>query len=121
MAMTKKERAEFNALILKAETLAALRWTERVEPDIEKPKGFSDKTSGWQFNSNSKLVSKMWSEGGSHGSGEKRRSGYCASQCGIRLFSTKLLALKAMRYEVELAAARDLLRIDNMIREENER
>jgi hypothetical protein len=119
MAMNKKEKAEFDAVILKAETLAALRWTEKVEPDLPIPE-WNKSTSGWKFNSYSKSVSKMWSEGGSHGSGDGRRAGYCASQQGIRLYSTKALALKAMRYEVELAAARDLLRIDKMIQDEIE-
>lgn len=114
MAMTKKEQAEMKAAIDRAETLAAFRWTSPVERDVEIPN--DDDSEGWDYNVYTKTVSHCWSSRVSHGAfyNGKKSSG---SQYGIRLYSTKLLALKAMRHEIERNVAADLLRIDRMIEE----
>ncbi len=113
MAMTKKEKADFDAAIKRANTLAALRWTEPVEKDVPIPEHFTDSTSGWDFNTYSGTVRQMWSECVSHGDGLKRTGS--ASQNGLWLFSTKLLALRALRHAVEREAADKLRKIDDAI------
>lgn len=114
MAMTKKEKAEFEAAILQAKTLAALRWTEPVAPDLPVPKSF-EKTSGWHFNDYNKSVMQMWSESVSHGHGTERDRTISGRQGGKALYSTELLALKALRHAVEREAAAALLKIDDTI------
>jgi len=116
MAMTKKERAEVDALILKAETLAALRWTSPATRDVLPPK--SGYTEGWDFNAHGKRVWLGWSGVTNHGTGaapklsERYKS---ASQNSRHMHSTEALALAAMRHEIELLAAADLLAIDRRI------
>lgn len=123
MAMTKKERAEFDAAIHRAELLAALRWTDAVEKDVPPPINGSDKfTTGWRFNSYSMRVDQAWSGSNSNGSGNppniienKYRS---ASQGGVWLYSTEQKAYAAMRHEIELESAKKLLQCDKEIRAE---
>jgi len=118
MAITKKEKAEFDAAILAAKTLAALRWTEPVKKDLPIPS--SGTVSGWDFNSYSCIIVQQWSEPESHGDGEKRSNQWGISyQNGKPLYSTKLLALKALRHEVENKVAKQLLSIDIQIEQEN--
>jgi hypothetical protein len=115
MAMNKKEQAAMQAAIDRAETLAALRWTEPVERDIGIPeKGFSE---GWDYNTHSQRVWIGWSDRTAHGSGQapinsRIRNG---SQGSRKMFSTKAKALAAMRHEVEKNAASELLKIDRLI------
>ena len=102
MAMTKKEKAEVDELISRVNTLAALRWTEEVKPDIPKPDSHSIETCGWYYLTSifygGDKVETAWSSSGAHGTGPSRS---CRSQGGISLFSTELLALKALRHSVE--------------------
>lgn len=115
MAMTKKEQAAMQAAIDRAETLAALRWTGPVARDVGVPlQGYSE---GWDYNAHSQRVWLGWSDRVAHGEGKvpeagKYRSG---SQGSRRMFSTKALALSAMRYEMEQKAAADLMRVDRQI------
>jgi hypothetical protein len=115
MAMTKKEQAEMQAAIDRAETLAALRWTNPVPRDVGIPEtGYSQ---GWDYNAHSRNVYLGWSCRVSHGTGPapeagKHRSG---SQQPRRMYSTEALALAAMRHEIEQKAAADLLKIDRLI------
>ena len=126
MAMNKKEQAAMKEAIDRADLLAALRWTDPVNKDIPAPlysfKSSDGKryTEGWDFNAYSKKVYQAWSECVAHGTGpypvdNKNRHG---SQNAISLFSTKLLALKAMRHSVERQAAADLMAIDRLIEKE---
>lgn len=113
MAMTKKERAEFDAAIKRAETLAALRWTQPVARDLPRPdRGM---TSGWDFNVYSGEVFRAWSECTSHGRGPRRE--FSGSQNGRALFSTRALALAALRHETEAQCAESLRRIDEMAKQ----
>jgi hypothetical protein len=125
MAMTKKEKAEMQtaksemqAAINRAEALAALRWTAPVRPDLDVPeKGYSE---GWDYNSYSQswhCVFTSWSGPVSHGTGPAPTEGnYSSATKGARrLFSTEALALAAMRHDIELKAAADLLKIDRQI------
>jgi hypothetical protein len=117
MAMTKKEQAEFDAALDRANTLAALRWTWPVEKDVPVPSGWAESTTGWDFNAYSVKVEQMWSEASSHGPGAMRAG--IASQRGCELFSTRLLALRALRHAVENDSAGKLRKIDEQIELEN--
>jgi len=115
MAMTKKEQAAMQAAIDRAETLAALRWTNPVSRDVGIPEtGYSQ---GWDYNAWTQQVFIGWSCRVSHGTGPspeagKRRSAYQFPRC---YYSTQSLALAAMRHEIEKRAAADLLKIDRQI------
>ena len=116
MAMTKKEKAEVGELIKRANTLAALRWTEEVKADIPKPDSCSAETHGWDYFAycyyDCDIVEQAWSSSCSHGQGPSRGPGL---RGGITLFSTELLALKALRHVVEKECAARLYRIDRKI------
>jgi hypothetical protein len=120
MAMTKKERAEFDAAIKALRIKSALRWTDEVAPDLPPPKAFGEKHSqGWIANAYDGSVKEAWSDSGCHGYGikpddAKYRS---ASQGPRSLHSTKILALKAGRSEMEKQFARKLADIDAKIEE----
>ena len=113
--MTKKEKAAMQAAIDRAETLAALRWTNPVKRDVDVPKdGYSQ---GWDYNAWKMNVFIGWSSCVSHGTGDAPEPGKhrTASQMARRYYSTEALALAAMRHEIELKVAADLLKIDRKI------
>lgn len=119
MAMNKKEQAEMQALRDKLALVSALRWTEPVARDLPPPSTFNGETSGFEFNSYSGTVLPAWSNSSAHGIGRpSREKGYSASQNSRTLFSTRLLALKALRHEVEIEAAKKLAKIDSEIEAE---
>lgn len=120
MAMTKKEQAAMQAAIDRADTLAALRWTQKVLPDVPPPNHLSPPSTyskGWSFHAHTMSVDRGWATSVSHGSGEVPGNGryFSGSQGSRHFYSTKALALAAMRYEVELKAAMDLMAIDRRI------
>jgi hypothetical protein len=112
--MNKKELAEVEPLKVKL----ALRFTEKIEPDLKKPEAFAkEMTKGWHFNSHSLLVGKACSTSINHSTwGDEKTT----TQGGINMFSSRLLAIKAMRHEVEKECAEKLRKIDIMIEKENE-
>ena len=116
MAMNKKEREELEA----AKTVAALRWTAPVHTDVPPPEpSTGGETNGWDFNSHSMRVRRSWSTCISHGEGESNDRRYgSAAQGGVHLFSTRLLALRAMRHQIERTVAATLRSVDRMIEEE---
>lgn len=124
MAMTKKEKAEYQAALDRCETLAALRWTDPVERDVPAPTHESPHgtyTEGWNYNEHSQMVWLGWSGPVSHGDGPAPSGGLyrSGSQNPRSMFSSKLLALKAMRNEIERMSAEKLLKVDRMISEES--
>ena len=103
------------ARIDRAETLAALRWTSPVQRDVGVPKdGYSQ---GWDYNVYTQAVWIGWSSSISHGKGMRSADGRRASgsQNPRAMFSTEALALAAMRHEIELKTAAELLKIDRQI------
>ena len=120
MAMTKKERADFDAAIDKIQLLGALRFTTPVEQDVPVPTTNSGFASGWDFNSYERgRVWLGWSDSTGHGSGpipidKVYRSGSQGARC---MFSTKAKALAAMRNEMEQRFASILAAIDRQIQE----
>jgi hypothetical protein len=118
MAMTKKERETMQAAIDRADLLAALRWTNPVVRDVPPPKdGY---TEGWDFNVYSESVYQAWSGCVVNGRGlaPKGQRQSSASQGARTLYSTEARALAAMRHEIELETARNLMQIDRKISEQ---
>jgi hypothetical protein len=116
MAMNKAEKAMVQGL----RVLASLRWTQPVLRDVKPPvpiDDFGSMTTGWDFNAHTLEVDRWWSTTTSHGRGVKAESRYSGMRESQALFSTKVLALRAMRYEVEQMAARRLASIDARIEE----
>lgn len=123
MAMTKKEAEAVRLALEKARILGALRFTSPVECDVPRPghePGAPKQTQGFDFNAYGKRVWIGWSTSVSHGEGVidpdgNSRSG---SKNGRDMFSSKLLALKAMRCQLEQEYAKSLAKIDALIESE---
>lgn len=127
MAMTKKERAAWEAMAVELDRLRALTAADIQAPerDLTAPKSGEPSTSGWDFNvyrmgrsSVLDAVYPAWSETTSHGEGEKRRHGVFGSQKSIALFSTREKALRALRAAVAAEYASKLAIIDAEISKE---
>ncbi len=117
MAMNKKEQAAYDEAIDRANTLAAFHFTESVKRDVPPPD--SGYTEGWDYNAHNPTVWLGWSSTTGHGTGaapkegERYRSG---SQGSRAMFSTKILALKALRHEMEIKFANELRKVDDKIK-----
>ena len=114
MAMTKKEKEALDAAL----TAAALRTTADVSADVPPPKS-KGLTKGWlpvAERSDFPRVEPACSSSDYHGKGQQYKT---TSQGARRLYSTKILALKALRREVEKDCAERLRRVDRMIEEES--
>ena len=121
MAMTKAEKAKMDALVQKVRLLGALRWTSPVPPDVLPPKdaphdafttGFIA-TGGWY---DSPRVSEAWSKCHSHGTGSEPKDKWgVGSRYSRAMHSTKVLALKAKRHEIERECAKVLAEYDKLI------
>ena len=114
MAMNKKEKA----YVEKLEILAALRHTDGAEEDVLPPESCvyddddDELTKGYTFNSYAKRVDESCSSFMSH---SKHKNTKATSEGSISMFSTKTLAYKAMRKDIELRCARELRAIDLLI------
>lgn len=127
MAMTKKERAAWEAIEAELAHLRALTAadTQAPERDLPAPKWGEPSTSGWDYNvyrmgrsSLSGAVYPAWSGTTSHGEGEKRHQGVSGSQNSIDLYSTREKALRALRAAVVAEYAGKLAIIDAEIKKE---
>ena len=127
--MTKKEKQMVEELL----TEAALRRTAPVEPDVDIPPAFNggsrEISTGFLFRGAlgaSPRVEYAASTSVSHKASynpinietEDRYRGGGWSQGARQLYSTKLLALKALRHELERQCCRTLREIDKQIEEE---
>ena len=112
MAMTKKERAQFDSAIKAARIAGALRWTSPVAPDVPTPTQFSTLSKGWLFGTYSQRVERACSSMTGHSFGNDDKT---TTQGSKFLYSTELLALKAMRHEMESDFARKLAAVDERI------
>jgi adenosylmethionine-8-amino-7-oxononanoate aminotransferase len=110
MTMTKKEREEVREL----RVMAALRWTQPVEPDVPPPG--HGLTVGYlpvgELGSDPR-VSEACSSSISHGLNHTKTT----TQKPRTLYSTRLLALKAMRHMLEKRFAEMLANVDEQIAE----
>lgn len=117
MAMTKKEKEAHEALLRQVRILGALRFTDKVLPDVPHPKNgdYNALTKGFLFNSHSICIAPACSSSTGHNSWNNQAT---SSQGARDLYSTRLLALKAMRNEIEQESAKRLADIDAMIEDE---
>ena len=127
MAMTKKEREEFERMREERDLARALRWPEYGEPAMVKPPETSSShhTSGWLFNPHrsrdeysESSVYQAWSGSVTHGDGPAPRPDRSASQRGVHLYASRADALRALRLTLTLRFARILAAIDGEIEKE---
>ena len=112
MAMNKAEKA----LVEELKTQAALRWTTPVSPDVPPPDG-EGLRKGFLFNEylGGPRVDKACSSSVHHSFGIDDKT---TSQGSRHLYSTRLRALRALRYEVEKQCAKMLRQIDAQVEAE---
>lgn len=120
MAMNKKEQAAFEALQQEVMRNRALRWSDYdTETDLPVPSSYNEYVNGWTFNATTRRVYESWSSAVSHGSChviDGKRPAH-ASQQGIRQYSSRERALKAMRRSMEADFASALASVDKQIEE----
>jgi hypothetical protein len=111
MAMSKKEQAALAEAQREVVLARALRWSRDtpLAPDVPVPA--MGRTEGWNYNPLIRSVHHDWSEPYRNGRVGQGHGSYS----GVALYSTKELALRALRHAVERQAATDLTRIDEMI------
>ena len=114
MGMNKKEKLYVEQLEKELALFKANKTTQETLPDVPPPSGgvFGELTKGWLFNAYSKMVNKACSSYVSH---NPHRDDKTSSQNPVHLYSTELLATKAMRYQVELHWLQELAKIDTRI------
>lgn len=78
---------------------------------------FERYSEGWDYSVHDQRVFPAWSTARAHGEGHRsdKTSRLIGSKGSTDLFSSRLLALRAMRYETERQAAERLLAIDRKI------
>src|ERR1035437_5931809 len=116
--MNKKETAAMDDLRKQLAIAKAMRFTEPVLPDVPIPSGHDTLTKGFLFaggfNSYAR-VEPSCSSSAHHNFGRTEKT---TTQNPRTLYSTKLLALRAMRYAVEKECAQTLAGIDQQIENE---
>ncbi len=120
MAMNKKEIAELDRLKTELRIARAFRFTDGVKPDVMPPTSFSELRKGFLFNAylnehSFGHVDVACTCSIYHAFGRNDKT---TTQQSRSLYSTRLLALKAMRHEMELKCARLLSVIDYSIEKE---
>lgn len=122
MAMNKKEQAEFAAMKKKLAVASAFVRTPAVGKDVPAPvpSGPDRYSHGFDFNVYGLSVGEYWSGSSTHytENPEGKRGYVSGSQRGIDLYSTRLLALRALRHAAENKAASNLAEIDMKIEAE---
>jgi hypothetical protein len=116
MAMTKKEQEKMEELLI----ISALRYTTEVQPDIQPPplgQIGNEIRNGYLYNTYTLRITEACTSSIYHNDNGHDRT---TSQGSCSLYSTKLLALKAMRNEAEKQYAKKLREIDKMIEKEME-
>ncbi len=90
-----------------------------INRDLPPPTDFDGLNQGWDYNvargASPDAVYRAWSRRSSHGEGLPPRDEHAGSRRAIALFSTRQLALEALREEIVLKQARELARIDEWI------
>ena len=125
MAMTKREKEEMESLRQQLREAVAFRFTEDVKPDVPPPEGGSGRLSvGFQFRlgglrvySSRELVEALPSCSScvGHGYGTTKET---TTQNPWWMYSSKLLALRAARRELEKQYSRALASVDEQIEKE---
>lgn len=115
---TKKQLAEQAEQARESRIRAALHWTEEAPgPDVQPPpqEKWSELATGHMFNAYTLRVDVACTSRVSHAIG---RTDKADSQRPMQLYSTRLLALHALRNAVERECAEKLAKIDQMTEEE---
>jgi hypothetical protein len=121
MSMTKKEQA----VVAELRQALALHRTGPVERDVQPPAAFAnpDVVGGWDFNTYTLRVYPAWltfsliyraNNGDESTPAPLRGMAGWSRECHP-IWSTKLLALRALRYAIEQEAAKKLADIDARI------
>lgn len=117
MAMNKKEQAAFAAMERDLLVARAFCRTQPIAPDVPAPRG--GYTNGYRasFSRNTRIEAEaMWSSAIGHGKGYHDGKAYrSGSQNPISLYSTPVLALRALRHATENEMAQQLAKIDAAI------
>lgn len=112
MAMTKKEQQRLADLEQQLREAKAFRFTEAVATDRPPPPSFDSLVKGFTFNDYNDEISKACTSSNSHCPYSDEET---TSQRPLHLYSTQLLALRALRHQVELKCAKRLAEIDRRI------
>ena len=118
--MTKKEQAAHDKVVSELKLQLALHWTAPIMPDVPPPvTGSNAHTVGWLpvGVGGYARVEPGCSSSIYHSTG---RTDKTTSQGTVSLYSSRLSALKMLRYNTELAAAHELRLIDKMIEAEEQ-
>lgn len=122
MAMNKKEQAEMAELRRAILVAKAFRFTEKPMRDVAPPSDLSKYTSGYDYNANAVRVWEAWSGSTVNGQGQapdpSNAKFASATQNSRSLYSTRLLALQALRSDYETEVANKLADIDEKIEAE---
>ena len=117
--MNKKEQAAMDELRKQLLLAKALRWTSKVNPDVPIPNGSYGQilSKGWLYNAylGGPRVDVACTNSVHHAFGDNTKT---TSQNPRELYSTKVLALKALRHEIEKQCASILAGIDLQIEQE---
>ena len=109
MAMNKAEKERMGLLELELKLLSSFKLSAPVLKDLMPPASYSDGLSkGWDFNSYNGEVFKACSSSIGNGTGWDKTT----SQNSKALFSTRKLALMALRYATERELLIKLSKID---------
>ena len=114
MTMTKAEKE----MIEHYKYLMSLRWTDPVKPDVPIPEGSGELSKGFYpiaSQSDSARVDIACSSSVFHAIGSNTKTN---SQRAMPLYSTRMLALRALRHQVENYCAKLLRRVDVQIEAE---
>lgn len=123
MAMNKTERAALELAQTELGIAYALRWSDltTIKPDVPPPKSggsLGALTKGWLYNDYSGFVMPACSSSLHHAIGnvgDKRPPPKTTSQGPRALYSTEVLALKALRQALERKYAESLASVDRRI------
>lgn len=119
--MNKAEKQRLEELETALRIAKAFRFTEEVKPDIPVPQGFGQQEAyGFIYHAYKGVrVERSVSGPCSHGSTYRDDiTPVITSQRGVQQFSSRLLAFRAGRYELEQEFAGILADIDEQIEEE---
>ena len=116
--MNKAEKAELEGLRQDLRMVKALKFTDVVYPDIPIPTLCDDVAKGFTFTSYVSMHPQVKIACSSSRSHSTCRDNNPNTQGGIELYSSRLLALKALRNSFERQFAGELARIDQEIQDE---
>ena len=115
--MTKAEKQRMADMEEQIRLLKALRWTEEVLSDVPPPTDLYPNTLSTGFVPDIYSLSTL-SACSAFRYHEIGRTISPTARGSISMYSTRLLALRGLRYQVELECAKKLARIDAMIEAE---